>query len=81
MEEYNGWSGYETWLVNLWLTNEPGSYEASREVAANGAEAIKDLVEDWTSEGIEPSSMVADLLGAALSRVNWREIAESLIED
>ena len=24
---YNGWSNYETWLVNLWMDNEPGGKE------------------------------------------------------
>ena len=81
MDSYNGWANYETWLVNLWLTNDPESREASRRIAANGAEALKDWVEDWTAEDIEQSSMTADLLGAVLSRVDWREIAESLIED
>jgi hypothetical protein len=30
---YNGWTNYETWLVNLWMDNEPGSQEFFRETA------------------------------------------------
>ena len=26
-ERYNGWTNYETWLVNLWMDNEQGSQE------------------------------------------------------
>ena len=25
--EYNGWSNRETWIVNLWLTNDMVSYD------------------------------------------------------
>jgi len=25
-ESYNGWSNYETWACNLWITNDSGSY-------------------------------------------------------
>jgi hypothetical protein len=28
---YNGWTNYETWLVNLWMDNEPGSQEFFRD--------------------------------------------------
>jgi hypothetical protein len=24
---YNGWSNRETWLVSLWLNNDPASYD------------------------------------------------------
>ena len=30
---YNGWTNYETWLVALWLDNEPGTYGYWREQA------------------------------------------------
>jgi hypothetical protein len=30
---YNGWTNYETWLVNLWMDNEQGSHEFFRETA------------------------------------------------
>jgi hypothetical protein len=26
-EKYNGWTNYETWLVNLWMDNDSGSQE------------------------------------------------------
>lgn len=32
-QTYNGWTNYETWLVNLWMDNEPGSQEFFRETA------------------------------------------------
>jgi hypothetical protein len=33
MSTYNGWTNYETWLVNLWLDNDQGTQEAIREMA------------------------------------------------
>ena len=30
---YNGWSNYETWVVNLWLGNDEGSYNTCRSLA------------------------------------------------
>lgn len=41
-EKYNGWSNYETWCCNLWLTNDAGDDEMLREWAQecyNNAEA------------------------------------------
>ena len=80
-DTYNGWSTYETWLVNIWLTNDPSTYTAAREMAAYGADTLKDWVWSWATEFVEPSSLTADLIGAALAEVNWQEIAESLLEE
>ena len=30
---YNGWSNYETWVVNLWLGNDEDSYSTCRSLA------------------------------------------------
>jgi len=32
-QTYNGWTNYETWLVNLWMDNEKGSQDFFRETA------------------------------------------------
>lgn len=37
---YNSWSSYETWLLNLWLTNEQGTseyWQESAQTAFDGA--------------------------------------------
>ena len=70
MSEYNGWSSYPTWAVNLWLTNEyPGIPEgATAEALAESVQAIVD--------SIELPGMLTDLLWYALEEVNWQEIAD-----
>lgn len=42
---YNGWSNYETWIVNLWLGNDEGSYNTCRTLAQRCfEEAVADQV-------------------------------------
>jgi len=97
-KRYNGWTNYETWAVNLWLSNEEPSYryweEVSQEVA-DGAEAtniftraeqarfaLADRLKAEHEEALpELQGFAGDLLNAALSEVNWGEIAEALLED
>ncbi len=49
------------------------------------ADALKDEYEeamhDWLDESGKSGTVWADLLGAALSEVDWREIATSMLED
>lgn len=96
-ERYNGWTNYETWLVNLWMDNEQGSQEFFREQAKEiyGEAAATDVwtreetarfhfadwLKDYYDENIpEMPGVYGDLLGAALSSVNWDEIARHYIE-
>jgi len=97
--EYNGWTNYETWCVNLWMSNDQGADEYSREQAQeayNNAKAersftreeratldLADQLKDFHEEFMPDlgASVFSDLLGAAMSEVNWYEIAAHLIED
>jgi hypothetical protein len=79
-QTYSGWTNYETWCVNLWLTNEPDTEEHLRMLAqvaastSHRADRLKEYVSDMAP--IEGASMFVDLLQAALDNVNWREIIE-----
>ena len=92
---YNGWSNYETWLVNLWLGEGiigdlHGVEEQARAFAESNDsdEAIaayemgKWLKEEVTNTLPEATvGLVTDLLGASLSRVDWREIAKHYTDE
>lgn len=91
---YNGWSNYETWLVALWLDNDAGSnkrsfreaWDALTQADGNVGEATEimaDALEEMHDEERPDSGgsgVFHDLLSAALSEVNWREIARNCID-
>ena len=93
---YNGWSNHETWAVNLWISNEEGSYrywtDRTRELIAECADedadrsALSRLAEELKESvhescAIDKASLAADLMNAALGEVDWCEIARSMIDD
>jgi hypothetical protein len=93
---YQGWSNYETWCVKLWIDNEEGShlywgerarerYEESKEendeLHAARCALADELKEAFEDAAPELQGMWADLLNAALSEVNWYEMAGSMLED
>ena len=97
---YNGWTNYETWCVNLWMSNDQSSQEYFQEMAQEVyneskaeksftreeraaftlADSLKDEMEEQQSL-LVVTGVFADLLNAALSEVNWYEIAKHYIED
>lgn len=87
MAKYNGWTNYETWLVNLWMDRTEFSQDHYRGLAEYAsseyelAQMIKDQHEEtWVeivglSDGTIPANVFTDLMTAAMSAVNWEEIA------
>lgn len=86
--KYNGWSNYETWCVAMWISNDRSQYDYWNEMSADAkgsddpplalAEFLK---EQFNDNRPELTGCWADLLGAALSEVNWFEIAEDLLHE
>lgn len=85
---YNGWTNYETWRVNLEIFDgydpsddlEQSRAEDVQELAADLADVLRDLAEDLISE-TSREGITRDYALAFLSAVNYREIAEHLVED
>ena len=78
--EYNGWTNRETWIVNLWLTNDECYYEELQAIIKNfdsneQAEELEQYVH-WIIDEDE-ASMTTDLLSTSLCRVSWHEIARA----
>jgi hypothetical protein len=55
--------------------------EAVPDLARELKDAHEEQSDDMLREAGQASSMWADLLGAALSEVNWHEIAEHMLSD
>lgn len=73
MPQYNGWSSYETWRVNLEVFD---GYETDDPMTGD---ACKDYVEELVSESLrDENSLVSGWLNGFLSEVNWQEIADAI---
>jgi len=83
---YNGWTNYETWYINLWLTNDQSSYNYWSSVT-NECTSIHELSEqikddiDKNNPLSSESSLYSDLLSSAISSCNFYEIAQSFWQD
>jgi hypothetical protein len=79
MKKYNGWANYETWAVNLWLTNDEDTAGMLSELAQGTgdlwqkAEELQGWVQDDNPVDYK-AGLYSDLLNASLGRVDWREI-------
>lgn len=96
-KEYNGWYNYETWACNLWHDAgwEDESKEAMEQAIEENSttftikekatlilsEIIKSYVEDNMPPELSGASFYSDLINAALSEINYHEIASHYIDD
>ena len=77
MNEYNGWTNYETWLVNLemGLTDDSHAFEAR-----NLDDLIVELKE-YAENAIDSDNTLATCFAhTILAKVDWREIAEAVLD-
>ena len=92
-DTYNGWTNYATWRVQLEFFDGMDAYDVRDQitgmslydVAAHAKETVHefilDAVPDDAKRGeLTPAAMVAGWARAFTDDVNWREIAEHLID-
>jgi len=90
MSEYNGWSNYETWLINLYFDQyfvdyvsetygtDPSLYSQSYEIGNDLQEVVSDMAyEVLQGDG---TYWIQDLVNKAFRDVNWRELADSTLD-
>ena len=82
--KYNGWTNYATWRVMLeifsdcdlsYFSNLDDSYELSKELRDYAEEVVTDF------GMIDSNSTAVSYAFSFLSDVDWREIADSIIEN
>lgn len=83
---YQGWANYATWRVNLELFDGQTIEDIckDRPIQEEDAYLLGKMLKDYAEQLIEDGStegLARDYAYAFLSEVNWREIAEQMIED
>jgi len=66
MSDYNGWTNYATWRVNLEMFDGSGDVWT----ADSAKEWVQEVIESTTTEGV-----ARDYAMAFIDEVNWHEIA------
>jgi len=86
MSEYNGWKNYETWLVNVWFSDNYNEYFLERFRDGELLEPVtwdmvRSYVEDWVDNDINTENgFIVDLVNGAMREVDWRELASHVEE-
>jgi len=72
MSKYNGWTNWETWVVNLWFSDSWGEIK--------DPDTLREIVEEYIENDIGDKSgtFLGDIIQTGfLGEVNWDELAEN----
>ena len=81
-ENYNGWTNYATWRVNLEIFDgmDFEDFNTMADDAYQFGQDLSDYAEEIVLCDIDRQSLAASYALAFLNDVNWTEIASSMIE-
>ena len=94
-DTYNGWKNKETWLVNIWLSNDYDLYKhyvsTLTEIVEKQSnvlythrlvvEELKEIVHEIYRDEHRESGLIDDLIETSLNNVDWSRLAEHYIDD
>jgi len=82
---YDGWTNYETWVVNTWIYNDEYYYNywlAAAKECEYKVICLADMMrEEFEEAKPEVSDMWGDLLNSAFGEINWDETAMVMISN
>lgn len=79
--KYNGWSNYETWAVNLWLTNEESSQRHWRERGEEARRLAESEPDDVLTKEERAKIALADQLRDEITEASPLADSATLYED
>ena len=87
-KKYNGWTNYETWNFNLWITNEEEDYSQVLELAFDSedeyqlSKRLEELALEMADDCINTEiGFIVDVIYSSIKSVNFYEVAEHIWED
>ena len=89
--KYNGWTNYETWNFNLWITNEEEDYNHALELAEDSenpyelSKKLEGWAEDMANDVLTSyeyaHGFITDMVNSSIKTVNFYEVAEHLWDE
>ena len=89
--KYNGWTNYETWNFNLWITNEESDYSHALELAFDSEHKYElskkleswaeDMADDVFSSCEHTHGFINDIVNSSIREVNFSQVAEHLWDE
>ena len=86
--KYNGWTNYETWNFNLWITNEEEDYSQVLEMAFDSldeyelSKRLEELAYKMADDELGSYDLacgfIGDMVTSAIKSVNFYEVATHL---
>ncbi len=89
--EYNGWTNYETWNFNLWITNTEADYGYALKMAfdCQNEYDLSKRLEEWAIEMADNAlnsheyehGFISDMVNSSIKQVNFYEVAKHLWDE
>ena len=83
MDQYNGWTNYATWRINLEIfdgLDAAKHFDLDQDAYYLGQQ-LKDYAVDLVESTCQVNGLALDYAFAFMDGVNWLEIAEHLIDE
>ena len=81
INDYNGWTNYATWRINLEILGDI-QWDEEEEFEMINEDTLKDYVENAVFDNYSGNmGLMEDYARAFLANVNYREILDSILEN